>query len=103
MRGFFNQPVRHRRRSMKRVKTVLMMALAVGSMAWALPAFCAGPLDGKVFEGTVGSKGEKEGKPETITFKDGKFNSSACAAYGFGDGAYTAKKRGKGIEFMADT
>jgi len=88
---------------MKKINSVLMIVLAMGFVAMTHSAFAAGALDGQVFEGEVGPKGEKTGKPEEISFKDGKFHSSACDAYGFGDGAYTAKKRGKGIQFEADT
>ncbi len=88
---------------MKKTKIALMLALCAGLTVWVAPAFSAGLLDGKVFEGAVGPKGEKNGKAEEISFKDGKFHSSACDAYGFGDGAYTAKQDGKNISFEADT
>jgi len=93
--------MKHVKNSVK--NSMIAFVLAAALTGWAAPAFCAGPLDGQVFEGAVGPKGEKDGRPEEISFKDGKFHSSACDAYGFGDGAYTARKRGKGVRFEADT
>ena len=60
-------------------------------------------LDGKTFTGEFGKKGQKaEGKDELI-FKDGRFRSTCCDPYGFGDSTYTAAVNGDTIIFEAET
>ena len=55
------------------------------------PPPAAGPgLDGKVFTGELGKSGDTKSDKDTLTFKDGKFLSSACVAYGFHEPPYTA-------------
>ena len=75
---------------MRRPRISLALALsalfAISATAWA-----AGALDGKTFAGQVGEKGMSQGDPDTLVFKDGKFRSTACDKYGFGDTPYTTK------------
>ena len=52
-----------------------------------------GVLDGKMASGELGKSGEKKGDKDELTFKDGKFVSSACVAYGFHETAYTASEK----------
>ena len=52
-------------------------------------------LDGRTFEGVVLECGKTSGDAETITFKNGRFHSSACERYGYGDGPYKASARRK--------
>ncbi len=60
-------------------------------------------LDGKTFFGEFGRKDEKvEGNDELI-FKDGRFRSTVCDQYGFGDGDYTAAVKGDATAFEAET
>ena len=47
--------------------------------------------------------GETSGDADTLSFKDGRFRSSACDPYGYGDGAYTATQSGEAIAFEAET
>jgi hypothetical protein len=62
-----------------------------------------GALDEKIFVGEFGKKGrETEGMDELI-FKDGKFRSTCCDPYGFGDAPYTATVDGDAITFEAET
>ena len=62
-----------------------------------------GVLDGKVFVGEFGKINQKaEGKDELI-FQDGKFRSTCCDPYGFGDSAYIAMVNGDMITFEAET
>jgi hypothetical protein len=62
-----------------------------------------GALDGKIFVGEFGKKGrETEGMDELI-FKDGKFRSTCCDSYGFGDAPYTTTVNGDAITFEAET
>lgn len=50
-----------------------------------------GSLDGKTFVADWGEKGKPAGpEKETIRFENGRFHSSACDPYGFGDAPYTA-------------
>src|SRR5258708_12960095 len=42
-------------------------------------------LDGRTFEGIVLECGKRSGDAETITFKNGRFHSTACHQYGYGD------------------
>ena len=51
---------------------------------------------------TPPGKGAKA-MPDTLTFEKGMFDSSACHAYGFGNGAYKAKKAKAGMDFTAAT
>lgn len=83
------------------MKTIVMtVSLAMATAAWAK----GGALDGKSFAVDSGEKGKAAGKDkETLTFKDGKMHSSACDAYGFGEGSYTAKTSGGATTFEADT
>jgi hypothetical protein len=58
-------------------------------------------LDGKVFAGEVGKKGEEKSDKDTFDFKTGTFVSTACVAYGFKESPYEAKNADGVIEFMA--
>jgi hypothetical protein len=60
-------------------------------------------LDGRNFSGVVLECGKTEGDPDTIIFKDGRFRSSACDRYDYGDGAYTASAADGAIRFEAKT
>jgi hypothetical protein len=74
--------------------------VAMGGTAMAK----GGALDGKSFTVDSGEKGKPAGKEvEKLTFKDGKFRSAACDAYGFGDAAYTAHPAGAATAWEADT
>jgi hypothetical protein len=61
------------------------------------------PLDGRRFDGIVLERGKTTGDPDTLLFTDGRFHSSACDPYGYGDGPYTANPSGDGIAFEAQT
>ena len=60
-------------------------------------------LDGKVFVGEIGKKGQKAGDKDDLVFKDGKFLSTACAKYGFTEAPYTAMGGGKKTTFETET
>ncbi len=61
-------------------------------------------LDGKVFVADAGEKGKAaDEKGDVITFKDGKFHSSACDQYGYGKGNYKSTAQADGISFEAET
>ena len=60
-------------------------------------------LDGRNFDGIVLKRGETSGDADTLSFKDGRFRSSACDPYGYGDGPYTATRSGDAVLFEAQT
>ena len=47
-------------------------------------------LDGATFTGTMTEKGKTKADPDQLVFKDGKFRSTACDAYGFLETPYTS-------------
>lgn len=63
----------------------------------------AGSLDGKTFVGKVGENGKKKGDKDELIFKDGRFRSTACDEYGFGDAPYTTAVNGDATTFEATT
>jgi hypothetical protein len=68
----------------------LLLAAALLLLWPPAPAAAAekGPLDGKTFPGEMMEKGKAKGDQDTFVFKDGKFRSTACDAYGFTETAY---------------
>jgi len=61
------------------------------------------PLDGRRFDGVVLECGKTAGDADTLTFEGGRFRSSACDRYDYGDGAYTATAAAGEIAFEAET
>ena len=90
---------------MKRTTTFGGLALAgLLVLLWSAPAQAdagKGALDGKTFTGEMTEKGKTKGDKDTFTFKDGKFRSTACDAYGFTETAYTATANGSITTFEA--
>ena len=60
-------------------------------------------LDGRRFEGVVLERGKTAGDADTLVFEGGRFRSTACDTWGYGDGAYRATVSGDGIAFEAET
>jgi hypothetical protein len=60
-------------------------------------------LDGRNFEGVVLKRGETSGDADILIFRDGRFRSTACDQYGYGDGPYTASVSGDAVLFEART
>jgi hypothetical protein len=60
-------------------------------------------LDGRRFDGIVLERGKTAGDADTLLFAAGRFRSSACDPYGYGDGPYTASSSADGIVFEAQT
>jgi hypothetical protein len=67
----------------------------------AVPAY-SGMLDGKTFVGKNGEIGKKKSEDDGIQFANGKFLSTGCAKWGFGDAEYTTRVDGERIFFTAD-
>jgi hypothetical protein len=80
---------------------VVVLALMVGGVGLVYAQ--AGVLDGKNFLGDFGKKGQNAQAKDEIIFKDGKFRSTACDPYGFGDAPYTTKVVGEAVAFEAET
>lgn len=73
-----------------------------------MPAVPAQPtpshlLDGRRYDGIVLECGKTSGDADTLSFEGGRFRSSACDRYDYGDGAYTARESAAGIVFEAET
>ena len=60
-------------------------------------------LDGRRFDGIVLECGKTAGDADTLCFENGRFRSSACDRYGYGDGAYAAHETAGGIVFESET
>lgn len=60
-------------------------------------------LDGKSFTGTFVEKGKSKGDSDTLSFVAGRFRSSACEQYGYGDAPYAAISDGESIRFDTET
>ena len=60
-------------------------------------------LDGRCFDGVVLERGKTSGDADTLIFERGRFRSTACDRYGYGDGAYTATMQGEATSFTAET
>ena len=69
----------------------------------AAPTSLSHLLDGRRFDGIVLERGKTAGDADTISFTNGRFRSSACDRYGYGDGAYTAREAAGAIEFECET
>jgi hypothetical protein len=62
-----------------------------------------GLLDGNSYRGMFIEKGKTSGDDDTLTFSGGRFHSSACDQYGYGDAAYTAIAQGDAVHFDVET
>lgn len=60
-------------------------------------------LDGKRFDGIVLECGKTAGDADTLLFDNGRFRSTACDRYGYGDGAYTTTTSADGVVFQTET
>ena len=47
--------------------------------------------------------GKTAGDADTLIFEGGRFRSTACDRYGYGDGAYRASPAADGVAFEAET
>jgi len=61
------------------------------------------PLEGRTFEGVVLECGKTAGDADTLIFKDGRFRSTACDRYEYGDGAYSSTMTDGAVSFSAET
>lgn len=76
---------------------------ALTMMLTTTPAFGSGTLDGKRFDGVFLERGKTSGDADTLTFRDGRFRSSACDKYGYSDAVYKTTTQGDATMFEAET
>jgi hypothetical protein len=89
---------------MRKAMELAGFSLAVALMfVRSLPANAqTGPLDGKTFAGAMTEKGKAKGDKDTFLFRDGKFRSTACDAYGFTEAPYTVAESDVSTTFEAE-
>jgi len=63
----------------------------------------ADPLEGRTFDGIVLVCGKTAGDPDSLVFKNGRFRSTACDQYEYGDGPYTVVASDDSVTFSAVT
>jgi hypothetical protein len=79
-------------------------AMTAGVLASGEAAHAQGqPLDGRRFDGVFIQRGKTKGDADTLTFSGGRFRSSACDRYGYGDAPYRAMIVGDAVAFEAET
>ena len=61
------------------------------------------PLEGRRFHGIVLEAGKTVGDADTLIFEQGRFRSTTCDRYGYGDGPYASRVAGETIAFEAET
>jgi hypothetical protein len=82
-------------------KNVVAFWITLFFFVMAIPAYSE-MLDGKEFVGKSGRLGKGASDDDQIKFENGKFTSTGCTEYGFGDADYTTKVDGDRIFFTAD-
>jgi hypothetical protein len=85
-----------------KLSTILGLVALATSVVPASPAL-AGALDGRSFQGVFLERGKTSGDADTLTFKDGRFRSSACDRYGYSDAPYKATTVGDTMRFETET
>ncbi len=86
---------------MKQLSLVNVGALAIAALVPTLAV--AENLDGRSFQGVFIERGKTAGDADTLTFKDGRFHSSACDQYGYSDAPYKTVAAGDTLRFQAET
>ena len=86
---------------MKRLSLVHAGALALAALVPTLAV--AEGLDGRSFQGVFIERGKTSGDADTLTFRNGRFHSSACDQYGYGDAAYKTAATGDAVRFEVET
>jgi hypothetical protein len=86
------------------MKTLTLVNLGAIALAALVPALAmAESLDGRSFQGVFLERGKTSGDADTLVFKDGRFRSSACDQYGYGDAPYKTTTAGDSVRFEAET
>lgn len=61
------------------------------------------PLDGRTFDGIVVECGKTSGDADSLIFANGRFRSTACDRYQYGDAPYSTSVDGESVTFTAET
>jgi hypothetical protein len=61
------------------------------------------PLEGRTFDGIVLECGKTSGDADSLIFRNGRFRSTACDRYQYGDAAYAVVTSGDTVTFSAET
>jgi hypothetical protein len=86
------------------MKTLTLVNFGAIALAALVPALAmAESLDGRSFQGVFLERGKTSGDADTLVFKDGRFRSSACDQYGYGDAPYKTTTAGDSVRFEAET
>ena len=85
-----------------KLNSILGLFALAAAVIPSAPAL-ANNLDGRSFQGVFLERGKTSGDADTITFKDGRFRSSACDRYGYSDAAYKVVPAGDTVRFEAET
>jgi hypothetical protein len=85
-----------------KTRTFLGLFALATAVVPAAPALANG-LDGRTFQGVFLERGKTSGDADTITFKNGRFRSSACDRYDYSDAPYKTMADGDGLRFEAET
>ena len=85
-----------------RLASILGLVAISAAVVPSAPAQANG-LDGRSFHGVFLERGKTSGDADTLTFKDGRFRSSACDRYGYSDAVYKTSKEGDALRFEAET
>lgn len=82
-----------------------LLALFLPRQTLAVAAASAGrdPLEGRTFDGIVLECGKTSGDADSLIFRNGRFRSSACDRYAYGDAPYSAAVEGEAVTFSAET
>jgi len=85
-----------------KLASILGLVAISAAVVPSAPAQANG-LDGRSFQGVFLERGKTSGDADTLTFKDGRFRSSACDRYGYSDAAYRTVPAGDAMRFEAET
>jgi hypothetical protein len=88
------------------LRRIVLQSAVAGSGLWLVSSAAraqAPSLDGRRFEGVFIQRGKTKGDADTLTFTGGRFRSSACDRYGYGDAPYRTSVQGDAIAFEAET
>jgi hypothetical protein len=82
------------------IRSLLVPRLAVAAAGAAVQRDL---LEGRTFEGIVLECGKTAGDADTLIFRNGRFRSTACDRYEYGDGPYSVSMSGDALTFTAET
>lgn len=81
----------------------LPAAVVLTLLAWGAVALGASYLDGRTFGVEIGEQGKTMGDPETLVFKDKRFDPLDCHKWGFAAAPYTTREQDGRVTFEAET